>query len=121
MYSGNIPINAASRHCDAPSESADNSNWRSRLLLTQRGRPYGNIANVLVALRCAPEFAGLFGGTTRPTLLREPPFHNAAPVPRPVWYTDIGLVQEWLQRRGINASYRTVDMAVDIVAKEPRQ
>jgi predicted P-loop ATPase len=99
-----------------------NEHWQS-FLLVDRDKPLGHFANVLTALRCAPQWQGVLRFDTfslRHMISRPPPFASTRIVPRPVVDADIGLTLEWLQSHHINASFDTVSKAVDAIAQEHR-
>jgi predicted P-loop ATPase len=98
--------------------------WHGRLLLDDRGQVLPTLANAALALREAPELAGLlaFDEMARLNLLRRGvPGSRMAPVEAPRHMTDahVDTVQEWLQRNGLRRLGKEVThQAVDLVAQE---
>jgi putative DNA primase/helicase len=99
--------------------------WHNKLL-HEPNRPdkkLGNAANVLKALRTAPEWQGAIGFNTfalQDTFRRQPPFATTQTVPWQVADADIVLVQEWMQVKGVNASFDTVGKAICTIAREQK-
>ena len=102
--------------------------WLSGCVRDDRGRVVPNLANVLLALRAAPELKDAFtyDQMLRATMLRrELPCAlrsdaiPAEPLPRPVRDTNVSQVQEWLQHQGLpRVGIETVHHAVDQRAQE---
>ncbi len=101
--------------------------WLNRLISDDRDRPVPNLANVLTALRVAPETADVFGFDEMQRAavqLRELPLapggeRIAGPLPRPVRDADVSQLQEWLQHCGLSKIGRDqVHQAVDQRAGE---
>ena len=76
--------------------------WLAEAICDDRGRVLPVLANLMLALRNAPEIAAAF---TFDEMMRAPILTRALPVdkelgtyPRPVRDTDISQLQEWLQR-----------------------
>jgi len=98
--------------------------WRNALAKEDRGAPPPTLANVLIALRQAPELSSLFAhdqmlGLTM--VMNEPPGHKAElpRTPRPLSEADASAVQEWIQRNGLpQASRDVLRQAIDLVARE---
>jgi predicted P-loop ATPase len=97
--------------------------WLGGCIRDDRGRVIPNLANVLVALRAAPELKDAFAYDqmlSAPILRRALPCAPGSdivtlkPFPRVVRDTDIGQVQEWLQHQevpkvGIDVVHQAVD------------
>jgi predicted P-loop ATPase len=102
--------------------------WLRDCLCDERGRVRPELANVMVALRSAPELADAFtfdAMLRAPILAKElPRAPNAEPAdvdppPRPVRDTDVSQLQEWLQRAGLpKIGKDTTHQAVDYRAQE---
>jgi predicted P-loop ATPase len=98
--------------------------WQARLLRDDRGQVLPNLANAALAMREAPELAGLlaFDEMSRLTLLcRTVPGSRMAPVDqrRPMTDADTSAAQEWLQANGLPRLGReTTFQAADLVARE---
>ena len=114
------------RDADAKSNAskADRSGWRAKLLFTETKppRPKPLLANALVALRDAPEWAGVlaFDEFALVTMAMLPPPWlqrlNDEWTPRPWTDTDDVLATEWLQRNEI--CVQDVGRAAETVARE---
>jgi predicted P-loop ATPase len=100
--------------------------WLSQCIMGKTA-PRSNLANVLVALRSDPALRDLlaYDQMLRATILNHPvpawgqdcPSHEF--IPRPVTDTDVGRVQEYLQRAGLPTVGRdTTHQAVDFYAHE---
>jgi predicted P-loop ATPase len=94
----------------ADRKPVDGAPWLSGCISDERGRAVPNLANLLVALRAAPELAGAFAYDAMlraPILTKELPVApggesaNSDPSPRPVRDTDVSQLQEWLQHKGM--------------------
>jgi hypothetical protein len=98
--------------------------WQEQLLRDDRGQVLPILANAALALREAPELAGLvsFDQMARLKLLRRAvPDSRTEPVPAPRLMTDadIDALQEWLQRAELRRLGKEVThQAVDLVAQE---
>lgn len=101
--------------------------WLAGLIPDDHGRPMPILANVLAALRAAPEIAEAFGfdEMQRTSVqLRELPLapggeRIAGPLPRPVRDVDVSQLQEWMQHCGLPKIGREqVHQAVDQRAGE---
>ncbi len=95
--------------------------WKTQLLVGRRGRPFGNVANAISALRHAPEWQGVlyFNESTLETLAKAaPPFERAPAVPF-VWADghDV-LTAAWLQHQDISINREIAGQAVQAVARE---
>jgi predicted P-loop ATPase len=84
--------------------------WLSDCITDERGRAVPNLANLLVALRAAPELTSAFaydGMLRAPILTKKLPVApagesaNGDPLPRPLRDTDVSQLQEWLQHKGM--------------------
>lgn len=102
--------------------------WSIRLLRDNNGRPYANLANVLVVLHNEP---ALYRGATFDELRQKsivstvwPAAPDADPVQPPPHETsddDIARLQQWLQHMGLpRVGHETVGMAVEVYAREHR-
>ena len=88
--------------------------WWNQLQKNDRGQPHGNLFNVLLALRSDTSLENLFGydEMLRAAMLMKP---AAAPVTD----IDVGHLQEWLQKRGLEKISKDVThQAVDLRASE---
>jgi hypothetical protein len=96
--------------------------WAEHLQQDGRGDPLANLANTLTALREAPELSDAFGYDLMlqaPVLTKPLPGGAADDLPRPVQDGDVSVVQEWLQRCGLQRVGRdTTHQAVDHRASE---
>ena len=102
--------------------------WLSGCVRDDRGRVVPNLANVLLALRAAPELRDAFAHDQMlcaPILRRELPLApggdavTRGSLPRVVRDTDVSQVQEWLQHQGMpTVGMETVHQAVDQRAQE---
>ncbi len=102
------------------------SSWQSLLACSVNGKPIANLANVLVVLRHAEEWVGVFvfdSFQQKVLVSEQPPAHeNTSEVAKyPEFLTDghvIGL-QEWLQREGLpTIGVEPVHAAIKTVAAE---
>jgi hypothetical protein len=98
--------------------------WQKYLQL-EDGEPIGNLANVLTALRSAPELFGIvaYDLMMRQTLMTRRLTNSrmkGIPDSRPLQDTDVSELQEWIQRNGEmrRIGRETVQQAVDMVARE---
>lgn len=94
--------------------------WRDQLIASSRGQPKAVLANVITALRCAPEWAGklqfdafyqrtMIDGTTPWSDVHE----------RRIWYpNDDMLATDWIQHQGIYVGDETVNKAIETVARD---
>jgi hypothetical protein len=108
--------------------AAQRAPWLSGAICDERGRPLAVLANVMLALRAAPELADAltFDEMMRaPILNRELPLANGATrttagaLPRPIQDTDASQLQEWLQHAGLPKIARdTVHQAAHLRAQE---
>ena len=100
------------------------SGWRDRLQQDDRHQVLPNLANAALALRHAPELAGIIAFddmAQHKTLRRAIPESQCAPVaePRALRDTDVSATLEWLQRNGLPRLGREVcAQAIDLVAHE---
>jgi predicted P-loop ATPase len=102
--------------------------WLKDCICDERGRIIPNLANVLIALRAAPELADAFAYDLMlcvSVLMKELPIAPNAeiascdPVPRPVRDHDVSQLQEFLQHNGITKVGKdTAHQAVDQRAQE---
>lgn len=100
------------------------NDWRKRCITGPTGKPIGNLANVMTALRADPAVRDVFAYDemlcaavlTQPfgEMLEELEFAE-----RPATDDDISALQEWLQRAGLERISRDiVHQAVDLRARE---
>jgi len=102
--------------------------WLKGAIDDDRGRVLPNLANVMIALRRAPELVETF---TYDEMLRAPVLNHPLPVvegmeaveteplPRPLQDSDVSRLQEWLQHAGLPKIGReTTHQAVDQRARE---
>jgi predicted P-loop ATPase len=99
--------------------------WIVNALKDMRDEPVANLANVMLALRSAPQVKDCFAldEMQMGVMLVEPVPGGAlsGKLPRPVQDTDVSALQEWLQRAGLlKVSSETVHQAVDQRARECR-
>jgi predicted P-loop ATPase len=112
----------------APSAPPSKATWLESLLVDGRGNILLTVANVLIALRSAPELADTLAYDellraavlTAPLPLVEGAQHASRdPLPRAVTDEDVTQLQEWLQRTGLPKIGReAVHQAVDRRARE---
>jgi len=96
--------------------------WRKKLLLNSNDAPRAVLANVLIALREAPEWQGILAFdefALRPMLRGRAPWMDTAP-PEPVeWTSDCDTrCAEWMQHNGLFVGVDVVATAVESVARE---
>jgi hypothetical protein len=108
---------------DADAEGEDLAHeWAKYLQLDESGNALNNLANVMTALRHAPELRDCFAMDLMlraPILLKRLPRGDGADLPRPVRDGDVAIVQEWLQRNGLRRLGKdTAHQAVDYRAEE---
>jgi predicted P-loop ATPase len=104
-------------------DKVQGTGWLAEAQRNSDGNPRCNLANVMLALREAPELQGAFAYDE---MLRAPllvnPLPTATPLddlPRPVKDADVTAAQEWLQLAGLaSVSKDTVHQAVDLRASE---
>ncbi len=98
--------------------------WPKYLQCDDRGTPIPNLANAALALRQAPELAGLvaYDDMLRHVILNRPvPGSRRARItaPQPIEDPDVAAVQEWLQRHELRKLGKEVtSQAVDLIAHE---
>jgi predicted P-loop ATPase len=102
--------------------------WFAGMVRDDRGRVLAVLANILVALRNAPEIAEVvsFDDMLKAPILaaalprvEEAAAGDAAPPPRPLRDTDVTQLQEWLQRQGLPKIGRdTTHQAIDLRGQE---
>jgi predicted P-loop ATPase len=101
---------------------AKSQGWMEDLQRDGSGVPLANLANTLTALREAAELHDAFGYDLMlqaPVLAKPLPGGVADRLPRPVQDGDVSVVQEWLQRCGLQRLGRdTTHQAVDHRASE---
>lgn len=109
---------------EKPGQDRASADWKSALAYDDKGNPIPNLANAAMALREAPELAGLwsYDEMARHALVtRTPPGSRLPPVtaPRPATDADVAAVQEWMQGAAISRLGREVaHQAADLVARE---
>jgi predicted P-loop ATPase len=105
-------------------EVGSDSDWRSHLLLKQNGDARSILANVIMALRLAPEWSGVLGYDAfglAAVALREPPWgtgRNSAHGAVPWTARDDVLAANWLQHNGIMVGHELAQVAVELVAQD---
>ena len=113
-----------------PGESGGDADWLDLCMTNSKGVPIPNLANVMVALRSAPELRGMLSYDSMAYMqllmhpvpswdrgLRSRPLEEF--LPRPVTDEDVGALQEWLQIAGLQRIGKdTTHQAVDMRAKE---
>lgn len=122
------PGEAAEVHPFRPRERGNGSRraarpaWLNGALCDEKGRPAPNVANVLLALRAAPELreAFAFDEMLSAVILTAPvPGAEQGDAPRPLRDTDVTALQEWLQHASlVKVGRETVFQAVDLRARE---
>lgn len=94
-----------------PPDTSGPDAWRARLRASDKGVPYGDLANVLIALRCAPAWSGVLALNTfasRVELHAPPPWHRGEWKPRALQDTDARHAAEWMQLAGLRVDVKTV-------------
>jgi predicted P-loop ATPase len=120
-----IPINRSRR----PSAPSGELSWPADFVRDDRGKPLPILANIMVALRSAPEISGAFSqdDMLRAVILEselprvgDPRVEIGGALPRPLRDADVSQLQEWLQRHGMlpKIGRETVHQAVDLRAQE---
>ena len=117
---------AQPRGPDTVSRQQSIGDWYSRCLVRDDGQVFGNLANVLLALREDTAWTDVLGYDEMlraPMLIRPVPVHGKpAPEqfePRPLRDEDVAAIQEWLQIAGLpTVGKDTTHQAVDLVARE---
>jgi predicted P-loop ATPase len=106
----------------APAVEGASAAWRDGLLLNLNGTVKPALANVITALRGAPEWAGVlaYNEFAHFTVLQKPaPWATAeAEVPAEWTPNDDTLTTEWLHHQGIFVSIDVTGQAVEAVARE---
>lgn len=107
-------------------ERAQDPGWLRKCLRDDKGRPYANLANAMIALREAEELSALFRydqmlGSA--IVDRAIPSVNGpadtAPLCRTVTDADVSALQEWMQHAGLpRIGKDTTHQGVDLVAQE---
>jgi putative DNA primase/helicase len=115
-------LKAATAAClaDPPAVSIAEG-WRARLIKSDRGKQLPVVANALVALRYAPEWAGVlhFDESSLNTIAKKlPPWDDHRPVPFTWTDEDDIRTAAWLQDNGIMTAKETAGQAVQTVAKD---
>ena len=114
IVAGTEPFQAAD-HDTADEPPAHTASWRSRLLVTDKGEPRALLANVITALRHAPEWEGVLWRDefALKTVARKPtPWGGVG-----AWSErEDGLVTDWLQHQDIRVSKEVAGQGIEIVA-----
>jgi predicted P-loop ATPase len=124
MMDGPDILAAAARAAERAANTSPPAEWQAGLLRDGGGHVLPNLANAALALRCAPQLAGLLAFdemAVLPMLRRPVPDSRATPhtEPRPLKDADVSAAAEWLQSNGLPRMGReTVQQAVDLVARE---
>jgi predicted P-loop ATPase len=96
--------------------------WITKLALSDRGVPIPDLANATLALREAPNLAGLLAYDEMertPVLLRQVPGTVDTATPHPLRDVDVGAIQEWVQDAALRRlSKDTMHQAAELVAHE---
>jgi predicted P-loop ATPase len=119
-----LTLKPKARRAPAPAKPP----WLAEALMDDRRRVLPILANLMLALRGAPELAGVF---TYDEMLRAPILaqplplidrracNDLGPYPRPVRDTDVSQLQEWLQHQGVpKITKDTTHQGVDLRAQE---
>ena len=105
-----------------PAAAGEAPDWTQDLQREDNGAAIANLANAMTALRGAAELRDCFAfdEMQRSTILVGPvPKGSATGLPRPVTDSDVGQVQEWLQRHELRRLGKDiVHQAVDLRAGE---
>ncbi len=98
------------------------SGWRSRLLVTESGKPKPLFENACVAIESAPEWAGVLAyDEFRLRVVAQSPAPWGGPAAGTAWTESEDLeTARWLQRNGIEVSKDTAGQAVQLVAGKVR-
>ena len=105
-------------------KAGKDADWQRDLQLDDRDQTIPNLANAALALREAPELVGIvaYDDMLRHALVtRSLPGSRMATVAqaRPLQDTDVGAIQEWLQRHELRRIGKdTTHQAVDLIARE---
>jgi hypothetical protein len=104
--------------------AAHGEDWRPRLIAKQNGDPRSLLANVITALRFAPDWAGVLGydafALTTMALGARPweRGRNSAEGPRSWTARDDVLTANWLQHNGILVGHDMAQIGVELVAQD---
>ncbi len=119
---GRMPGGDGDRIDARRARATKSTDWRADAQLNDKGALRSNLANALLALRRAPELAGLlaFDEMARTTMLLRPvPGSGPSTTPRPVQDADVTAIQEHLQLAGlVSLTKDATHAAVDLVASE---
>lgn len=99
----------------------DSTAWETKLLRDKSGRPTATLANLLVALRDAPEWAGVLGhdqSAHRTIARKAPPWGGSRQPPYQWGEEDDILAAEWAQLHGITISTLVAAQAIQAAAGE---
>lgn len=122
-----ISLDQATRHKGGRGKPPSGPDWLKHVHRDDKGRPVGNLANAMVALRSAPEVRSALAYDEMlcaPVLKRDLPAVHVNELGsfagvRSVRDTDVSQLQEWLQREGLpRLSKDVVHQAVDLRAQE---
>lgn len=121
-------VDQAARKRPRKPQPSERATWFEGCVVDDRDRIIPNLANVLVALRNAPQIADAFAFDamlSAPILTKALPLAqngesaSADPLPRPVHDSDVSQLQEWLQHQGMpKIGKDQVHQAVDQRAME---
>ncbi len=95
--------------------------WRTRLIKSERGKRLPVVANVLIALRHAPEWQGVlhYNESSLDVVAKAvPPWEETRKVPFTWTDEDDVRVAAWCQHMGILAGRETAGQAVQTIARE---
>jgi len=112
-----VPTNGAER----PSDEHGKPAWLDDCLRGEKGVPYPNLANALIALRGDPHFDGLlaYDEMMQAPLLMRSFLNVTVPSPRPVTDDNVTRVQNYLQHAGLrNIGREAVFQAVTATAHD---
>lgn len=104
-----------------PPESVDPDAWHIMLRASDKGVPYKNLANALVALRHAPAWSGVLALNTfasRVELHNPPPWHRGEWKRRALEDNDARHATEWMQLNHLHVGVETVHDAILAAADE---
>ena len=114
-------VKAAQRAMEEPADAHVNEAWKILLKVNSQGAVKSTLENVMVALRNAPDWEGVFvfdQFAARTVKIKKPPFRVQELGP----WTDQDDVfcAEWMQRNHINVGVMIVAQAVEAIATENR-
>ena len=103
-----------------PHENRSEPSWFGLLLRNEYDMPHVHEENIALVLSNAPEWAGVIGYdefAMRIMILQQPPWDDAAPLPRAWQDNDDTRTACWFQRQGLNVAVTTTARAVSQVAR----